>query len=182
MRRGYAFNVRRANNWKSCFEYIFNKADNFSVIFQGDPNDLSDDGLLLNNGKKDFLSLINIDIKKYEGMENTFLVFGSLTCDVKSVFYKYIRSSFEECRFNLWSFELLLNNEILLQMHDYSECLLNLTDDEHKEILDMGVNNIKSYDFPMISFINLKKEDYTESNNKLNQVTKLIKDRFLKNE
>ena len=182
MKKGHiVWNIRGKRGWRECFEFFLNKANGFSIIFQGDPNDLSDDGSLLNIGKKDFLSLPDIETEKYRGMMNSFLVNGPLTNDAKALFYKYVSPSFAGDYLDLWSFEFLLDKDVLLRTDDNVHCSFNLTDDELKFILDMGIKIDDSYSDSLASFKDLK-EDIADSFSKeeLNLMMEIMKDRFLK--
>ncbi len=176
MKKSYInWNIQRLKTWKECYEYFLDNANNFSIIFQGDPNDFGDDGSLLNIGKKEYLSLHNIKTIKYNGMENSFLVIGELTDEAKALFYKYMSPSFTGGRPELWSFEFLSDDDVLMRIDDKNHCIFNLTDNELKIISSMGITIDNSYDEPMISLRNVSlSENDIDDHVKLKDISKLI--------
>jgi len=154
MKREYMISsIGHFRGWKECFEYFINKANNFNILYQGNKDDFSDDGIGLNVGKKDFSSLPKITIEKYNGMADSFIISGSLTDDAISLFNKYVSPSFVGSSNALWSFEFLLNGEVLLQISDKSVCAIGLKDDELNELVYRGVdiNYLELLNYPLTS-------------------------------
>jgi hypothetical protein len=139
--------------WKECFECLIKKANNFNIIYQGNREDFSDDDIGLNVGKKDFSSLSEITIEKYNGMADSFIISGSLTEEAIHLFYKYVSPSFDGFSNDLWSFEFLLDEEVLLQISDKSVCAIRLQDNELEELTYRGadINNLELLNYPLRS-------------------------------
>jgi hypothetical protein len=131
-------NIPSFKSWKTCFHYLMEKSNNFTIIFQGDEN-TSMIGEL-NAGKKEFLDLPLTSISPYEGMENSIEVAGELSKAAQELFWHFMASSFDGQKPDLWSFQLLKGKEVVLRVEDFSVALLFLEEDEVEHLSSRGVD------------------------------------------
>ncbi len=124
--------------WETCFYFIMNKSDTFRIIFQGQIDTLDEGGL--NAGKSQFLKMPSITISPYGGMENSIEVTGKLNTAVQEVFLTFMEPSFHGYKSDLWSFQFLKGNDVMLRVEDFSVGLLFLEESEVEELLAQGID------------------------------------------
>lgn len=137
-RKFYVNSIPHFKGWETCFRFLMEKSDTFKIIFQGDANTLDAEGL--NAGKKDFLALPLIAISPYKGMENSIEVAGELSEAAQELFQNFMASSFEGFLSDLWSFQFLKGNDVMLEVADFTEGWLYLEESERKDLLAQGVD------------------------------------------
>ena len=126
------------------------QADIFQIIFQSHSDASDAEGL--NAGKQEFLAMPSITISPYKGMENSIEVTGKLNMVVRELFLSYMEPSFQGWKSDLWSFQFLKGNEVMLRVEDFSVCLLFLEENEVEDLLAQGVDgtNLQEIDnFPV---------------------------------
>jgi hypothetical protein len=115
------------------------KSDTFRIIFQGN-SDPFDADTLLNAGKKEFLSMPSITISPYKGMENSIEVTGELNMAARELFLTFMEPAFEGHTPDLWSFQFLKGNDVILGVEDFTVSLLFLEESDVKDLLAQGVS------------------------------------------
>lgn len=141
MGKAYMLNkVRLFSWWQKCFDFIMENGDEFKIVFQDNPNDLSDDGEGLNVGKADFLNLESIRIEDNSSMmEDSFVVIGPLTDNAKKLFYHYIEPTFNNRDPQLWCFQIIKEGSQLLQLADFGSAFLFLSHNQN-QIVELGID------------------------------------------
>jgi hypothetical protein len=132
-------NIPRFKGWKTCFHSLMEKSDTFRIIFQGN-SDTSDTDALLNAGKKEFLLLPSITISPYEGMENSIEVTGALNRVAREFFLTFMAPAFDGYTPDLWSFQFLKGEDVLLRVEDFTVALLFLEESDVEDLLAQGVD------------------------------------------
>lgn len=139
MRRAFLIhNIPGFKGWETCFRYIMEKSDTFQIIFQGPSDAFDTDGL--NAGKREFLNMPSITISPYGGMENSIEVTGELNRVAREVFLSYITPAFQGYKPDLWSFQFLKGNQVMLRVEDFTVALLFLEESEVEDLLAQGVD------------------------------------------
>ena len=123
--------------WETCFHVLMEKADTFRIIFHG-TKDAFDADEYLNTGKQEFLKLPSITISPYEGMENSIEVTGELNRAAREVFLTFMAPSQPD----LWSFQFLKGNDVMLRVEDFTVGLLFLEESEIEALLAQGVEGL----------------------------------------
>jgi hypothetical protein len=125
------------------------KSDTFRIIFQGN-RDAFDADEYLNAGKKEFLDLPSITISPYEGMENSIKVTGALNRVARELFLTFMAPAFQGWKPDLWSFQFLKGNDVMLEVADFTEGWLHLEESEVKDLLAQGISvdgtNLEEFD------------------------------------
>jgi hypothetical protein len=134
----YAHSIWSFKGWETCFRFLMEKSDAFRIIFQGN-RDASDADAYLNAGKKEFLDLPSITISAYEGMENSIKVTGELNRVARELFLTFMESAFQGWKPDLWSFQFLKGNEIMLEVADFTEGWFYLEASEVEDLLAQGI-------------------------------------------
>jgi hypothetical protein len=120
--------------WETCFRFLMEKSDTFRIILQGN-RDASDADEYLNAGKKEFLDLPSITISPYEGMENSIKVTGELNRVAREIFLTFLAPDEPD----LWSFQFLKGNDVMLEVADFTEGWLYLEESEVEDLLAQGI-------------------------------------------
>ncbi|MBA2680795.1 MAG: hypothetical protein H0U76_20670 [Ktedonobacteraceae bacterium] len=81
----------------------------------------------------------SITISPYGGMENSIEVTGELNMVAREAFQTFMAPSFEGWKPNLWSFQFLKGNDVMLRVEDFTVCLLFLEESEAEDLLAQGV-------------------------------------------
>ncbi len=123
--------------WETCFHSLMEKSDTFRIIFQGN-RDASDADELLNAGKQEFLNMPLITISPSEAMENSIEVTGELNTVTREVFLTFMAPSQPD----LWSFQFLKGNDVMLRVEDFTVGLLFLAESEVEDLLAQGVDGL----------------------------------------
>ena len=123
--------------WETCFHALMEKADTFRIIFQGN-RDAFDADEVVNAGKQEFLNMPSITISPSEGMENSIEVTGELNLVAREVFLTFMAPSTPE----LWSFQFLKGNDVMLRVEDFTVGLLFLEESEVEDLLAQGVDGL----------------------------------------
>ena len=140
MRKAFVIhNISGFKGWETCFQSIMEKADTFRIIFQGN-RDAFDTDEGLNAGKQAFLNVPSITISPYEGMENSIEVTGKLNRVARELFLTYTAPSFHGEKPDLWSFQFLKGNNVMLRVEDFTVCLLFLEESDVEDLLAQGVD------------------------------------------
>lgn len=124
--------------WKTCFQYVMEKSDNFKIIFQGNKTTLGTDGL--NAGKKEFLALPFTSVSPYKGMEHSIELAGELSKAAQELFSHFMSPSFDGYKPELWSFQLLSGKEVMLRVEDFSLAILFLEENEVAYLSSKGID------------------------------------------
>ena len=124
--------------WETCFHSLMEKSDTFQIIFQGN-RDTSDADTFLNAGKREFLNLPSRSISAYEGMDNSIEVTGELNIASRELFQTFMAPAFEGWKPDLWSFQFLKGNEVILRVEDFTVGLLFLEERDVEDLLAQGV-------------------------------------------
>ncbi|GHO64402.1 hypothetical protein KSC_032940 [Ktedonobacter sp. SOSP1-52] len=142
-------NISSFKGWESCFRYFMEKSDNFTIIFQGEKDDTTAEGL--NRGKKEFLDLPLITISPYAGMKDSFEVAGELTKAAQDIFLNFMTSSFDGYTSDLWSFQLLKGNVVNLRIADFDEAFFSLDESELEYLSskDIDTKNLEEVDLSL---------------------------------
>ncbi len=127
--------------WATCFHSLMEKSDTFRIIFQGN-RDASDADAFLNAGKREFLNMPSITISAYEGMENSIEVTGELNEAARELFQTFMAPAFQGWKPDLWSFQFLKGNEVLLRIEDFTVGLLFLEESDVEDLLARGVEGL----------------------------------------
>lgn len=125
--------------WETRFHFIMEKSDTFRIIFQGN-RDASDADEFLNAGKQEFLNLPTRTISAYEGMDNSIEVTGELNMVARELFQTFMAPSFDGWKPDLWSFQFLKGNDVMLRVEDFTVGLLFLEESEVEDLLAQGVS------------------------------------------
>ncbi len=136
-RRFLVHHIPGFKGWETCFHSLMEKSDTFRIIFQGNRNAFDAD-TFLNAGKQEFLKLPSITISAYEGMENSIEVTGELNIVAREVFLTFMSPS----KPNLWSFQFLKGNDVMLRVEDFTVGLLFLEESEVEDLLAQGVEGL----------------------------------------
>ncbi len=123
--------------WETCFRFIIEKSDTFRIIFQGN-TDASDADEFLNAGKREFLNIPSITISAYEGMENCIEVIGELNIATRKLFLTFMTPSQPD----LWSFQFLKGNDVMLRVEDFTVGLFFLEASDVEDLLAQGVDGL----------------------------------------
>ena len=123
--------------WETCFHSLMEKSDTFRIIFQGN-GDAFDADEFLNAGKQEFLNMPSITLSPYEGMENSIEVTGELNTGTREVFLTFMAPSQPD----LWSFQFLKGNDVMLRVEDFTVGLLFLEESEVEDLLAQGVEGL----------------------------------------
>ena len=136
--------------WETCFQSLMEKSDTFRIIFQGN-RDASDADAFLNAGKREFLNQPSLTISAYEGMENSIEVKGELNAAARELFQTFMAPAFEGRKPDMWSFQFLKGNEVLLRVEDFTVGLLFLEERDVEDLLAQGIGvdgtNVEEIDF-----------------------------------
>ena len=124
--------------WETCFHFLMERSDTFRIIFQG-TRDVFDADTFLNAGKREFLSLPSITISPYKGMENSIEVAGELNRVARELFLSFMAPAFEGWKPDLWSFQFLKGNDVLLRVEDFTVGLLFLEESDVEDLLAEGI-------------------------------------------
>lgn len=136
MKRAFlAHHIPFFKEWETCFHYIMEKSDTFRIIFQGSKDVLASDEFL-NVGKREFLSLPALTISPYAAMENSIEVAGELNRAARELFQTFIDPEQPD----LWSFQFLKGNDVMLRVEDCTVGLLFLEESEVADLLAQGVS------------------------------------------
>jgi hypothetical protein len=143
MRKAFLIHsISRFKGWETCFRYMMEKCDTFSIIFQGSSDVLDEDEGGLNAGKREFLDLPAITISPYKGMENSIEVTGELNTVAREIFLTHMAPSFEGHTSDLWSFQFLKEDNAMMRVEDFTVALLFLEESEREDLLAQGVDGI----------------------------------------
>jgi hypothetical protein len=115
------------------------KSDTFRIIFQGN-RDISDADEYLNAGKKEFLDLPSLTISAYEGMENSIKVTGELNRVARELFLTFMAPAFQGWKPDMWSFQFLKGNDVVLEVADFTEGWFSLEESGVKDLLAQGIS------------------------------------------
>lgn len=138
MRRAFLIHhIPGFKGWETCFHSLIEKSDTFRIIFQGN-RDAFDADELFNAGKQEFLHLPSVTISPYEGMENSIEVTGELNMVAREVFLTFMAPS----KPDLWSFQFLKRNDVMLRVEDFTVGLLFLEESEVDDLLAQGVDGL----------------------------------------
>jgi len=139
MRRAFLIHyISGFKGWETCFHFAMGKSDTFRIIFQVHSNASDTEGL--NAGKQIFLNMHSITISPYRGMENSIEVTGELNMAAQEIFQNFMKPSFQGLKPDLWSFQFLKGNEVMLRVEDFTVGLLFLKEKEVKTLLAQGVD------------------------------------------
>jgi len=127
--------------WETCFHFIMEKSDTFRIIFQGN-RDASDADEFLNAGKQEFLNLPTRTISPHEGMDNSIEVTGELNMVARELFLTFMAPSFDGWKPDLWSFQFLKGNDVMLRVEDFTVGLFFLEESEVEDLLAQGVDGL----------------------------------------
>jgi hypothetical protein len=133
----YVNSIPGFKGWETCFRFLMEKSDTFRIIFQGN-RDAFDADEYLNTGGKEFLNIPSITISPYEGMENSIKVTGELNIVAREVFLTFLAPSQPD----LWSFQFLKGNDVMLRVEDFTVGLLFLEESEVEDLLAQGVDGL----------------------------------------
>jgi hypothetical protein len=125
-------------SWETCFRFLMEKSDTFRIIFQVESNAYDAEGL--NAGKQEFLNLPSITISPYSGMKNSIEATGALDTAARELFLSFMKPAFEGHTPDLWSFQLLERNDVLLRVEDFTVALLFLGESDIAGLLAQGVD------------------------------------------
>ena len=177
----YAHSIWSFKGWETCFRFLMENSDTFRIIFQGN-SDTSDADEYLNAGKKEFLNLPSITISPYEGMENSIKVTGELNKVSRELFLTFMESAFQGYKPDLWSFQFLKGNEVILQVADFTEGWLYLEESEVKDLLAQGIDidgtNLKEIDSFSLEARQSDVEVVRLSKDELSSLANLLKTTF----
>lgn len=120
---------RWPNLWIAVLDYYLDRATGFRAFFPDDPE--------LAMGKDEFLNLPFVSAGEWDGMKGCCEVAGPLTPQARQLL-QVARESDHEIR--LWSFELLLQDQPLLRLEDFSVCLVFATEAELGELERLGAD------------------------------------------
>lgn len=134
----YINSISRYSLWKECFCFLLEKSQEFKIVFENDTECDSESFLAI--GRDEFISLPRIDIKDYDGMEGCIEISGKIDVNVKKLFIKYISPSFDGNCQDLWSFKLIFDDKSKLSICDFSECFLELDENEIEQLTLLGVD------------------------------------------
>jgi len=139
MRRAFLIhNIVGFKGWETCFRSIMEKADTFQIIFQVQSDALDAEGL--NAGKQEFLNLPSIRISAYGGMEDSIQVAGELKMGARELFLRFMAPAFQGYKPDLWSFQFLEGDDVVLKVEDFTVGLLFLEESEVEGLVARGVN------------------------------------------
>ncbi len=124
--------------WETCFRSIMEKSDTFRIIFQGASNTFDEEGL--NAGKRVFLTMPSLTITPYAGMENSIEATGELNTAAREAFQTFMAPAFQGETPDLWSFQFLQGETVMLRVEDFTVALLFLEESEVEELLAQGVD------------------------------------------
>jgi hypothetical protein len=174
------YNIPNFKGWEICFRTLIEKADTFRIIFQG-TTDVSDADTLLNAGKREFLSMPSITVSPYDGMENSIQVTGELDMAARKIFLTYMESAFEGYKPDLWSFQFLVGNDVILRVDDFSDGLLFLEDSEVEDLFALGVDGSELEEIDNFSVESDQPDVIVGnwSNEDLSSLTNLLQKEFL---
>ena len=134
----YVNHIPHFKGWETCFRFLMEKSDTFRIILQGN-RDAFDADDYLNTGKQEFLNLPSITISPYEGMKNSIKVTGELNMVAREIFLTFLAPDEP----NLWSFQFLKGNDIMLEVADFTEGWLYLEESEVEDLLARGVDGLE---------------------------------------
>lgn len=115
--------------WLAVFGFYLEKATGFRAFFPDHPE--------LSEGKEDFLDLPFVSVGEWGGMKDCAEVSGPLSPQASALLR---RAQDRRNQLRLWSFELLLNDQALLRLEDFTLCLVFPTDKELEELKGLGVD------------------------------------------
>ncbi|KAB8316579.1 hypothetical protein SD81_025745 [Tolypothrix campylonemoides VB511288] len=115
------------------FDFYLEKSNKFRAYFP--------EGEVLGGSKKDFLALDEVSAQPWAGMAHCICVEGSLTPQAKALILE--RGLPDEDGYfhplRLWTYELVTEDEVLLQVHDFSVWCVFATSSELQSLEKNGI-------------------------------------------
>lgn len=123
-------NIKK-ENWDIIYKYILNKSYKFKVYLPYDKNGFDEE--FYNK-----LTTLKITIKDWTGCKGMHEIIGQMNGRAIAIFTDYLTGQDE-----LWSYKFLdENNQLLLYVGDYSDRVIQLPEEEMKELktYDVGID------------------------------------------
>lgn len=117
--------VTSTEKWNKIFHYLLSLCDEFTVTF---PKGEYDKENPLMGGKKEFDSLENLKVDKSLDLRDGILLSGKLNADSKKLFEQFMEPSYDGFKPMLWHFSLLKDNNLILEVSDFTVCVLEKTE------------------------------------------------------
>lgn len=114
-------NIGSTSEWRRIFQFVLSYCDQFSITFPAGDYDAENP---LMGGKKEFELLDDFEVKLSE-LEGSLVLRGKLTKDSAALFEEYIAPSYDGFKPLLWNFVLLKNDEPILEVSDFTVCILS---------------------------------------------------------
>lgn len=118
-------NITSTDQWRRIFQYVLSFSDEFTVTFPEGTFDVENP---LMGGKNKFELLKNLEVKKSTEMVDGVVLSGKLNKDAATLLEDYMSPSYEGFKPILWNFSLLKDNEILLEVSDFTVGFLSTAD------------------------------------------------------
>jgi hypothetical protein len=114
-------NIGSTSEWRRIFQFVLSYCDQFSVAFPAGDYDAENP---LMGGKKAFELFDDREVTLSE-LEESLVLRGKLTKDSAALFEEYMAPSYEGYKPVLWNFVLLKNDEPILEVSDFTVCILS---------------------------------------------------------
>ncbi len=115
-------NIASTPEWKMIFEYALSYCNRFAVTFPVGEYD-ADNPLM--GGKKEFERLSGLNVTASTDMEEGIVLDGELNKATSALFNEYIAPSYDGFKPVLWNFQLLKDDEPILEASDFTVCILD---------------------------------------------------------
>lgn len=109
--------------WEEILAVALGLANEFTVVF---PNGDYDPENPLLNGKPEIKSLPDLKVGRWPNMEHSSIYFGSLDDSIRKLMMELNRQNSDKDFSYLWHYSLYRNGIELLNVQDFTVCLLDL--------------------------------------------------------
>jgi hypothetical protein len=114
-------NIVSTAEWRTIFEYALSYGNQFAVTFPAGEYDVENPLL---GGKKKLERLSGLLVTASTEMENGVFLSGELNKDSSALFNEYMTPSYNGFKPVLWNFQLLKDDEPILEVSDFTVCIL----------------------------------------------------------
>jgi hypothetical protein len=114
-------NIGSTSEWRRIFQFVLSYCNQFTVTFPA--GDYEAENPLM-GGKKEFELLDDLKVT-FSKLEESLVLRGELTKDSATLFEEYMAPSYDGFKPFLWNFVLLKNDEPILEVSDFSVCILS---------------------------------------------------------
>lgn len=115
-------NISSTDEWRKIFQFVLNYCDHFHVTF---PDAEFDAENPLMGGKEEFERLKDLTCKKSTEMDQGIVLSGELNTESAALFEKFMSPAYDGFKPMLWNFQLLKDNETIIEVSDFTVCLLD---------------------------------------------------------